>query len=128
MAKIMTIPHGNHDCVFVEPDAAMLVRGFSGRAVILSFGLISPNKGLEVMIEAMPAILRTRPDAVYVVLRATHPNLIRREGETYRESLKKRARELGIEAHVVFLDQFVDLATLVEFISMCDVYVTPYLH
>ena len=73
-------------------------RGFSGRAVILTFGLISPNKGIEVMIEAMPAILRTRADAVYVVLGATHPNLVRSEGETYRESLKKRTRELGIEA------------------------------
>jgi glycosyltransferase involved in cell wall biosynthesis len=127
-SKILTIPHGIPDCAFVEPDAAKLARGFSGRAVILTFGLISPNKGLEIMIEAMPAILRTRSDAVYVVLGATHPNLIRSAGESYRESLKKRTRELGIEAHVVFLDQFVDQATLVEFISMCDVYVTPYLN
>lgn len=127
-AKILTIPHGIPDYPFVEPDTAKLARGFSGRAVILTFGLISPNKGLEVMIEAMPAILRTRSDAVYVVLGATHPNLIRSEGETYRERLKKRTRELGIEAHVVFLDQFVDQATLVEFISLCDVYVTPYLN
>jgi glycosyltransferase involved in cell wall biosynthesis len=127
-AKILTIPHGIPDCAFVEPDAAKLARGFNGRAVILTFGLISPNKGLEIMIEAMPAILRTRSDAVYVVLGATHPHLIRSEGETYRETLKKRTRELGIEAHVVFLDQFVDQATLVEFISMCDVYVTPYLN
>jgi len=127
-SKIQTIPHGIPDCAFVQPDAAKLAHGFCGRAVILTFGLISPNKGLEIMIEAMPAILRTRPDAVYVVLGATHPNLIRNEGETYRESLKKRTRELGIEAHVVFLDQFVDQATLVDFISMCDVYVTPYLN
>ena len=127
-AKILTIPHGIPDCAFVEPDAAKLARGFSGRTVILTFGLISPNKGLEIMIEAMPAILRTRSDAVYVVLGATHPHLIRSEGENYRENLKKRTRELGIEGHVVFLDQFVDQATLVEFISMCDVYVTPYLN
>jgi len=127
-AKIQIIPHGIPDCAFVAPEAAKLRRGFDGRAVILTFGLISPNKGIEVMIEAMPAILRSRPDAVYVVLGATHPNLVRREGETYRESLKKRTRDLGIEAHVVFLDQFVDLATLVDFISMCDVYATPYLN
>jgi glycosyltransferase involved in cell wall biosynthesis len=127
-AKIQIIPHGIPDCPFVAPEAAKLRRGFSGRAVILTFGLISPNKGIEIMIEAMPAILRSRPDAVYVVLGATHPNLVRRQGETYRESLKKRTRDLGIEAHVVFLDQFVDQATLVDFISMCDVYATPYLN
>jgi glycosyltransferase involved in cell wall biosynthesis len=127
-SKIQLIPHGIPDCAFVEPEAAKIRRGFAGRAVVLTFGLISPNKGIEIMIEAMPAILRSRPDAVYVVLGATHPNLVRREGETYRESLKTRTRELGIEAHVVFLDQFVDQATLVDFISMCDVYVTPYLN
>jgi glycosyltransferase involved in cell wall biosynthesis len=127
-AKIQIIPHGIPDCAFVEPEHAKLHRGFGGRAVILTFGLISPNKGIEIMIEAMPAILRSRPDAVYVVLGATHPNLVRREGETYRESLKKRTRDLGIDAHVVFLDQFVDQATLIDFISMCDVYATPYLN
>ena len=101
---------------------------FSGRSVILTFGLLSPNKGIEVMIDAMPSILKRRPDAVYVVLGATHPNLVRDQGEAYRESLMTRVRELGVEDHVVFLDQFVDQATLLEFISMCDVYVTPYLN
>jgi hypothetical protein len=76
----------------------------------------------------MPSILKRRPDAVYVVLGATHPNLVRDQGEAYRESLTARVRELGVEDHVVFLDQFVDRATLLEFISMCDVYVTPYLN
>src|SRR5258705_13046217 len=80
------------------------------------------------MIDAMPSILKRRPDAVYVVLGATHPNLVRDQGEAYRESLISRVRELGVEDHVVFLDQFVDQATLLEFISMCDVYVTPYLN
>ena len=75
-----------------------------------------------------PSILKRRPDAVYVVLGATHPNLVRDQGEAYRESLMARVRELGVEDHVVFLDQFVDQATLLEFISMCDVYVTPYLN
>ena len=113
---------------FVEPDAAKAKLGFSGRSVILTFGLLSPNKGIEVMIDAMPSILKRRPDAVYVVLGATHPNLVRDQGEAYRESLVARVRELGVEDHVVFLDQFVDQATLLEFISMCDVYVTPYLN
>src|SRR6202021_2256357 len=97
-------------------------------SVIRAFGLLSPNKGIEVMIDAMPSILKRRPDAVYVVLGATHPNLVRDQGEAYRDSLTARVRELGVEDHVVFLDQFVDQATLLEFISMCDVYVTPYLN
>ena len=80
------------------------------------------------MIDAMPSILKRRADAVYVVLGATHPNLVRHEGEAYRERLMARVRALGIEQHVVFLNQFVDLATLLDFISFCDVYVTPYLN
>ena len=126
--KIEVIAHGIPDFPFVEPDAAKAKLGFGGRAVILTFGLLSPSKGIEVMIDAMPSILKRRPDAVYVVLGATHPNLVRDQGEAYRESLMTRVRELGIENHVVFLDQFVDQATLLEFISMCDVYVTPYLN
>jgi glycosyltransferase involved in cell wall biosynthesis len=128
LEKIKIIPHGIPDCAFVDPSVSKLARGFGGRAVILTFGLISPNKGIEIMIDAMPEILRSRPDTVYVVLGATHPNLVRREGEAYRNSLRERTRRLGIEEHVVFLDQFVDRETLVDFISMCDVYVTPYLN
>ena len=126
--KIEVIPHGIPDVAFVAPDAAKANLGFAGRSVILTFGLLSPNKGIEVMIDAMPSILKRRPDAVYVVLGATHPNLVRDRGEAYRESLAARVRELGVEDHVVFLDQFVDQATLLEFISMCDVYATPYLN
>lgn len=126
--KIEVIPHGIPDFPFIAPDAAKAKLGFGGRSVILTFGLLSPNKGIEVMIDAMPSILKRRADAVYVVLGATHPNLVRDQGEAYRESLMTRVRELGVEDHVVFLDQFVDQATLLEFISMCDVYVTPYLN
>lgn len=126
--KIQILPHGIPDHPFVEPDRAKIKFGFSGRAVILTFGLLSPNKGIEIMIDAMPLILKSRADAVYVVLGATHPNLVRFRGETYREGLAARVRDLGIEDHVVFLDQFVDQATLLDFISMCDVYVTPYLN
>jgi glycosyltransferase involved in cell wall biosynthesis len=126
--KIEVIAHGIPDVAFVGPEAAKARLGFSGRSVILTFGLLSPNKGIEVMIDAMPSILKRCADAVYVVLGATHPNLVRDQGEAYRESLLARVRELGIEDHVVFLDQFVDQATLLEFISMCDVYVTPYLN
>ena len=126
--KIEVIPHGIPEFEFLEPDGAKAKLGFSDRAVILTFGLLSPNKGIEVMIDAMPSILQSRPDAVYVVLGATHPNLVRDQGEAYRDSLVERARKAGVEDHVVFLDQFVDQKTLLEFISMCDVYVTPYLN
>jgi glycosyltransferase involved in cell wall biosynthesis len=126
--KIEVIPHGIPNFAFVEPDEAKAKFGFSDRSVILTFGLLSPNKGIEVMIDAMPAILSRRPDAVYVVLGATHPHPVRDHGEAYRESLLARVQELGIENHVVFLNQFVDQATLLNYISMCDVYVTPYLN
>lgn len=126
-AKIEVIPHGIPDVAFVDPEPAKAKLGFSGRAVILTFGLLSPNKGIEVMIDAMPAILSSQPDAVYVVLGATHPNLVREQGEAYRERLVERAHALGVGDRVVFLNQFVDQVTLLDFISMCDVYVTPYL-
>jgi glycosyltransferase involved in cell wall biosynthesis len=128
IGKIEVIPHGIPDAPFLEPDAAKIRLGFGHKPVVLTFGLLSPNKGIEVMIDAMPSILKSSADAVYVVLGATHPNLIRQEGEAYRESLMARVRALGFEQHVVFLNQFVDLATLLDYISMCDVYVTPYLN
>jgi len=126
--KIEVIPHGTPDAPFVEPDEDKAAIGFVGRSVILTFGLLSRSKGIEVMIDAMPAILKRRADAVYVVLGATHPNLVRDQGEAYREELVARVHALGIEEHVVFLDRFVDQATLIGFISMCDVYATPYLN
>jgi len=126
--KIEVIAHGIPDVALVAPDAAKARLGFDGKSVILTFGLLSPNKGIEVMIDAMPSILERRADTVYVVLGATHPNLVRDQGEAYRNRLMRRVRELGVEDHVVFLDRFVDLPTLLEFISMCDVYVTPYLN
>jgi len=126
--KIAFIPHGIPDFPFVEPDHAKNTLGFADKAVILTFGLLSPNKGIEFVIDAMPEILKSRPDAVYVVLGATHPNLIELHGEAYRESLMARAHDIGVADHVVFLNQFVDQPTLLGFISMCDIYVTPYLN
>ena len=126
--KIEVIPHGIPDVAYADSAAAKSRLGFAGKSTILTFGLLSKNKGIEVMIDAMPGILARKPDAVYVVLGATHPNLVRDQGEAYRESLVARVRERGVEKHVVFLDQFVDNATLLDFISMCDVYVTPYLN
>src|SRR4029079_4267880 len=86
------------------------------------------SKGIETVIDAMPAIVRSCPNAGYVILGATHPHLVRTQREAYRDSLAARARELGMEDHVVFFNQFVDQATLLSFISRCDVYVTPYLN
>lgn len=124
--KIEVIPHGVPDFPFVEPAAAKARHGLAGRDVILTFGLLAPSKGIDVMIEAMPEVLTHRPNAIYLILGATHPNLKRRHGEAYRESLKARVEALGLGASVIFLDQFVDQPTLLEFISLCDVYVTPY--
>ena len=126
--KIEVIPHGIPDFPFLETHHAKAKFGFAGKTVILTFGLLSPSKGIETMIDAMPGIIKSCPNAVYVILGATHPNLVRQQGEAYRDSLTARVRELGIEDHVVFFNQFVDQATLLDFISMCDVYVTPYLN
>ena len=125
--KIEIIPHGIPDFPFLEPHHAKAKLGLVGKT-ILTFGLLSPSKGIENVIEAMPTIIKSCPDAMYVILGATHPNLVRHEGEAYREKLTARVRELGIEGHVIFYNQFVDQATLLDFISMCDVYVTPYLN
>ena len=125
-AKIAVIPHGIPAFPFVEPDAAKAKLGFASKAVVLTFGLLSPNKGIETTIDAMPAILAARPDAIYVVLGATHPHFVREHGESYREGLRARAQALGVAEHVVFIDRFFDQAALLEHIAMCDVYVTPY--
>lgn len=126
--KIEVIPHGIPDFPFLETNHAKTKFGFSGKTVILTFGLLSPSKGIETVIDAMPGIIRSCPNAVYVILGATHPNLVRAQGEAYRSSLTARVRELGIEDHVAFFNQFVGQATLLDFISMCDVYATPYLN
>lgn len=127
-SKIDIIAHGIPDFPLIETRHPKTKLGFSGKKVILTFGLLAPSKGIETVIDAMPAIIATCPSAIYVVLGATHPNLVRNEGEAYRTRLMARVVELGIADHVVFFDQFVDQPMLLEFISMCDVYVTPYLN
>jgi glycosyltransferase involved in cell wall biosynthesis len=126
-AKIDLIAHGIPDRDFFDPEVAKEKHGYCGKPIVLTFGLLSPNKGIEVMIDAMPAILKVRPDTQYIVLGATHPNLLREKGEEYRDSLRARADRNGVSHAVTFLNQFVDLPTLLDFIAMCDVYVTPYL-
>lgn len=125
--KIVIIPHGIPDAAFESSDAARLRLGLADHKVILTFGLISPNKGIETMIAAMPAIVATAPDALYVVMGATHPHLVRDAGEAYRDSLIARAAALGMEDNVLFLNRFVERPELLDHIAACDVYVTPYL-
>jgi glycosyltransferase involved in cell wall biosynthesis len=126
--KIEVIPHGIPDLPFHETHHAKAKFGFTGKMIVLTFGLLSPNKGIVTMLDAIPGIIKSCPNAVYVILGATHPNLVRQQGDAYRDGLMARVQELGIEDHVVFFNQFVEQATLLDFISMCDVYVTPYLN
>ena len=126
--KIDLIPHGIPDAPFREPHHAKAKFGIRGKTVLLTFGLLSPSKGIEVMLDAMPGIIDSCPSALYVILGATHPNLVRDQSEAYRESLMARVQALGIGDHVLFVDRFVDQVTLLDYIAACDVYVTPYLN
>ena len=125
--KIDLIPHGIPDVAFVDPSFHKDLFGVEGKSVLLSFGLLSPNKGIENVISALPAILEKYPNVVYMVVGATHPHVIETEGETYRLSLQWLAREKGVEANVIFYNRFVSLEELVQFISASDIYITPYL-
>ena len=127
-SKIDLIMHGIPDTSFVKPDLYKEQFGVEGRPVALTFGLLSPNKGIEHMLRAMPRILGEFPDFVYIVLGATHPDLIRDQGERYRLSLERLAHDLGIKSNVIFYNRFVELKELTEFIRAADVYVTPYLN
>jgi glycosyltransferase involved in cell wall biosynthesis len=125
--KIDFIPHGIHDVPFVDPGFHKDKFGAEGRFVIMTFGLLSRNKGLEYVIEALPSVVERYPNLTYLILGATHPHVVAVEGESYREGLKERVRELGLEENVLFLDQFVELKDLKEFIGAGDIYITPYL-
>ncbi len=126
-AKIDLIPHGIPDTPFVDPNDYKEQFGVEGREVALTFGLLSPNKGIEHMLRAIPEILQSYPNFAYIVLGATHPALVREQGERYRLSLERLARELGISKNVIFYNRFVELNELTEFIRAADIYVTPYL-
>jgi glycosyltransferase involved in cell wall biosynthesis len=125
--KIDIIPHGIPDLPFVDPSFHKDLFGVEGKIVLLSFGLLSPNKGIENVISALPAILERHPNVVYMVLGATHPHVLREEGESYRLSLQWLARQKGVESSVIFYNQFVELEELTEFIGAADIYITPYL-
>ena len=126
-AKTDLIHHGIPDMPFAEPDSYKGKLQLQGREVILTFGLLSPNKGIEYMIDALPEIVCRHPKALYVVLGATHPAVKRSNGEAYRLWLQRRARTAGVENSVRFVDEFVTLSTLRDYLGAADVYVTPYL-
>lgn len=125
-AKIDLIPHGIPDLPFVDPGFHKDLFGVEGKIVLLSFGLLSANKGIENVIAALPAILAKHPNVVYFIVGATHPHVKQHDGETYRLSLQWLAQEKGVEGQVIFYNQFVTLEELVEFIGAADIYITPY--
>ncbi|MGH9433522.1 MAG: glycosyltransferase family 4 protein, partial [Terriglobia bacterium] len=126
--KIDLIPHGIPDMPFVDPNYYKDQFGVEGRVVVLTFGLLSPNKGIENVLNALPLILAEFPDVVYMVLGATHPNELREQGEAYRLSLEILAKKNKIEKNVIFYNRFVELEELKEFIGAADLYITPYLN
>ncbi len=125
--KIDVIAHGIPDVPFVDPSFHKDLFGVEGKSVLLSFGLLSPNKGIENVIAALPGILEHHPNVVYMIVGATHPHIRRVEGEAYRLSLEWLAQEHGVEEHVIFYNRFVSLDELNQFLGAADIYVTPYL-
>ena len=124
--KIDLIPHGVIDMPFIDSNFYKDLFHVEGKTVLLTFGLLSPNKGIEYVIEAMPAILAKNPDVVYIVLGATHPNLLAAEGEAYRKKLERLVVERGVCGQVRFHNSFVSLEELKEYIGAADIYITPY--
>lgn len=126
--KIDLIPHGIPDMPFVDPNFYKDRFGVEGKNVLLTFGLLSPNKGIECVLKALPEVLKEFPETVYIVLGATHPNLLREQGESYRLGLERLVQDLGIKKNVAFYNRFVEPAELIEFIGAADLYITSYLN
>lgn len=127
LEKVDIIPHGIPDVSFVDPSFNKDLFGVEGKFVLLSFGLLSSNKGIETVISALPDIVARYPDTVYIIVGATHPHVIQHEGETYRLSLQWLAQQKGVESNIIFYNRFVSSEELIEFISAADIYITPYL-
>ncbi len=127
-SKIDMVPHGVPDLPFLDPNFYKDRFGVEGKAVLLTFGLLSPNKGIENVIQALPQILSKHKNVVYIVAGATHPHILRREGDKYRVYLKALAKEVGVESSVIFHNRFVSPEEMVEFIGAADIYITPYRH
>jgi glycosyltransferase involved in cell wall biosynthesis len=126
--KIDVIPHGVPDLPFMDPNYFKDKFGTEGKFVLLTFGLLSPNKGIENVIQALPAILARQPNVVYIVSGVTHPHIRRREGERYREELQALAEQLGVSDQLILNNRFVSAEELVEHVGAADIYITPYRH
>ncbi|MGB7055582.1 MAG: glycosyltransferase family 4 protein, partial [bacterium] len=126
--KIEIIPHGIPDIPFVDSNFYKDQFGVEGKIVLLTFGLLSSNKGIENMIKALPAVLERYPNTVYVVVGVTHPHTLKQEGEAYRLSLELLAEECGVKKAIIFHNRFVSLDELVKFICTTDIYITPYVN
>jgi glycosyltransferase involved in cell wall biosynthesis len=126
--KIDLIPHGIPDLPFVEPEIFKDALSIAGKLVLLTFGLLSPNKGFENVIQALPRILARHKDAVYVIAGATHPHVRAREGDRYRDQLEALARKLGVEREVIFHNRFVSPREMASLVGSADIYITPYCH
>jgi glycosyltransferase involved in cell wall biosynthesis len=124
--RLEIVPHGVPDLPYCSPDVRKPMLNVQGRSVILSFGLLGPGKGYESAIAAMPQVVRSVPNACYVILGATHPELIQREGEAYRRSLEKAVADLGVGEYVRFVDRFVSNVDLGAWLQAADIFVTPY--
>jgi len=124
--KIVLIPHGIPDSPFVPSDTYKKRFGVAGKDVILTFGLLSPGKGIEAVIDALPKVVERHPNVIYMIVGATHPHLKAHQGEDYRIGLQLRAKTLGVADHVLFHDRFVSEDDLIEFIGAADIYITPY--
>jgi glycosyltransferase involved in cell wall biosynthesis len=124
--KIDIIPHGVPDMPFMDPNYFKDRFGTEGKSVLLTFGLLSPNKGIENVIRALPAILAAHPNVVYLVSGVTHPQIRRREGERYREELRALAKQLGVSSQLILNNRFVSAEELVEHVGAADIYITPY--
>ena len=127
-SKIKLIPHGIPDLPFADGNYYKRKLGLAGRKIILTFGLLSKNKGIEVVLRALPRIIKANPSILYIVLGATHPEVLRREGQSYKFKLERIVRDLGLQRNVVFHNRFVNNEELFHFLGAADVYVTPYLH
>jgi glycosyltransferase involved in cell wall biosynthesis len=127
-SKIDMVPHGVPDLPFLDPNFYKDRFGVEGKAVLLTFGLLSPNKGIENVIQALPQILSKHKNVAYVIAGATHPHILRRDGDKYRDSLQALAKEVGVESQVIFHNRFVSPEEMVEFIGAADIYITPYRH
>jgi glycosyltransferase involved in cell wall biosynthesis len=126
--KVEFIPHGLPDLPFVDSSYYKHKFGMEDRRTILTFGLLGRSKGIEMMLNAMPAIIKADPTVLYIILGATHPEVIRHEGEAYRLRLKRMVKDLGLNEHVIFHNRFVSNGELQNFLCAADVYVTPYLN